>query len=226
MTDSSTAELAGVPNVAARPAGGTLRGARVLGVGQLVFAAWCLVLLVAVGSLMAGHWYTLPRPEPGDPRLARGLNALRGPTEGDHWLAAHVLYAECRCSRRILDHLLQSRRPEWVVEKIVLVGPHPEYERRARAAGFVVEIVGKAELAERFGLVAAPLLAIVNPTGSVVYSGGYTDRKQGPNIRDIELIEQARRTGAASELPLFGCAVSARLQELLDPLRLKYARGE
>ena len=44
------------------------------------------------------------------------------------------------------------------------------------------------------------------------------------DIRDLALIDEVRRSGGARELPLFGCAVSRKIQKLLDPFRLKFIR--
>lgn len=195
---------------------------RVSRLAALVFVGVWAAGSVAVGaSLMVGHWYTLPRPEPSDPVLVRALEDLRG-SDRDRWLAVHVLYSECRCSRRILDHLLASPRPSWIAEHVLLVGPDARFERRAIAAGFAVDVVTPAELTRKFGIEAAPLLLVSAPDGSIPYCGGYTDRKQGLRIRDVEILESVVRGVAMHELPLYGCGVSQDLQSLLDPIGIKY----
>jgi hypothetical protein len=170
---------------------------------------------------MVGHWYSLPRPERADPAVEQAMNSLRAPGEEQRWMAVHVLYSECRCSQTMLDHLSSGGRPRDVVEKIVLVGGSEEQARGARAAGFAVHIVGKEELERRFHVVSAPLLAVVAPDGSIRYLGGYTERKQGLDIRDAAIIDEAKERGEPRALPLFGCAVSEELRALLDPLGLK-----
>lgn len=190
-------------------------------VAAAAFWLWAVVLLAAVSSLMVGHWYTLPRPDRADESVTRAMASLRLPGEESRWLAVHLLYTECRCSRAILDHLTSTRRPSGVVEKVVLVGDDPSVEGRLRDAGFAVVAIGKAELERRFHVVSAPLLAVVAPDDTLRYLGGYTERKQGPDIRDRALIEEARSRGDAAALPLFGCPVSDELRSLLDPLGLK-----
>jgi hypothetical protein len=190
--------------------------------GKLAFAMWACASLALVASLMVAHWYILPSPDKGDPVTSRALAALRGPGDAERWLAVHVLYGRCRCSQRIVDHLVATRRPEGVKEVILLVGEDPGHGERAARAGFTVVRLSPAELERDYHIVAAPLLAIVAPDGSLRYTGGYTGHKQGPDIRDVALIEETRARGSASPLPLFGCAVSKELQELIDPLRLKY----
>jgi hypothetical protein len=54
--------------------------------------------------------------------LVTALSSLRERSDTRRWSAVHVLYAECRCSRRILEHLARSERPAQAQEKLLLVG--------------------------------------------------------------------------------------------------------
>lgn len=188
-----------------------------------VFVLWVPVLLAVVASLMVGHWVILPRPPTGDPEVRAGLAQLRSPGE-DGWMAVHVLYGECPCSRRVLKHVLTSERPEGVKEKLILVGKDEEWERKARAKGLEVDVVEMDQLLEKYHLMAAPMFLVVNPRGDVLYMGGYTSRKQGPDIADLEIIQHLKRGEQERERPIFGCAVGASLQDALDPLHIKYSR--
>ena len=175
---------------------------------------------VVAASLMAAHAYTLPTPAAEDDALVDAVGRLREPDEA-RWLVVHVLYAECRCSQRIFDHLLASTRPSGVTEKVLLVGQREEFAAAARARGIAVLDVTPRELADDYRIESAPLLLVVAPDGAVRYAGGYTERKQGPEIEDVELIERLLRDETTTPLPLFGCAVSERLQAILDPLGLE-----
>ncbi len=186
------------------------------------FAAWAALLMVVVGTLMVGHWYTLPKPDKDDVVLTKALAKLRGSGESDAWMSVHVLYTECRCSQRVFDHLFTSKRIEGVSEKILLVGEDADIESRAKRAGYDVTVLSPAELNTRFSLESAPLLLVLNPEGSIVYSGGYTKRKQGPDIRDVAIMNSLMKNDSPDELPLYGCGTSAELQSLLDPLGIKY----
>jgi len=186
------------------------------------FALWATLLMVVVGTLMVGHWYTLPKPDKGDAVLASALSELRGPEQATAWMGVHVLYTECRCSQRVFDHLFSSKRIDALSEKILLVGADASIESRAIRSGFDVTVLTPAQLREQFALQSAPLLLVVNPAGEIVYSGGYTTRKQGPDIRDIAIITSLMQDNAAQELPLYGCGTSAELQSMLDPLGIKY----
>lgn len=185
---------------------------------------WTLAgaLMVASASLMAGHWYTLPSPPTGHADFVRAMTDLRGPKNADTWMAVHVLYSRCRCSQRIFDHLFASERRPDVEEHILLVGAHRDYEGRARARGFAVHVLEPAQLKALYRIESAPLLLILDPPGNLRYAGGYTDRKQGPAIHDLDILARLVADETTEPLPLFGCGVSRELQALLDPIGIKY----
>ena len=172
-----------------------------------------------MSALAIGHWFTLPHPDAKDTRLAAGVRVLAG--DGDGWAMVHVLYTECRCSQRILDHLLASDRPAGVRETVLLVGDDTGVGAKLRARGFRIVAAAGEELATRYGIEGVPLLVVADPAGAVRYSGGYTQRKQGPDIQDLAILRELQADGAAAALPVFGCAISRRLQEIADPLAIK-----
>jgi len=175
---------------------------------------WFLLMLVLGAGLLARHVIALPAPT-GDAKLASSLNQFRDATHPHTWLAVHVLYAECRCSRRIATHLLSTPRPVGWEEVVLWVGsgaPDPELERR-----FKLQRIARGELS-RLGIDAAPLLVVLDGENRARYSGGYTDRKQGPAIDDLKIMAAAQRGSGVSSLPVFGCAVSNRLERELDVL--------
>lgn len=190
---------------------------------RVVLVVWAGLLLVIGGTLTAGHWVTLPTPSAADPALEAAVAAQRRPEEAGRWLALHVLYAECRCSQRIVETVLSTERPAGISERVLLIGEDPALAARIQAAGFGFEALTAEALSERYAITAAPLLVVADPSGEVRYSGGYSDRKQGPVTRDREIIASAMGSdGVLAALPLFGCAVSQSLQEALDPLGIKY----
>jgi hypothetical protein len=170
-------------------------------------------MLVVGAGLLARHVVALPAPNQ-DPRLSRSLRELRrAGTSG--WLAVHVLYAECRCSQRIVAHLGSTQRPAGWQEVVLWVGetaPDPALVR-----GFDVRRSSPEQLAQ-LGVEAAPLLVVLAPSDVATYVGGYTDRKQGPDIRDLQIFRDAERSSPFSALPVFGCAVSERLKSALAAL--------
>src|SRR5262249_3137346 len=132
----------------------------------------------------------------------------------------HILYSECRCSRRIVEHLLGSDRPAGVAEHVLLVGEDGGIAGRLRARGFRVTLVNHDELATRYHVAAVPLLVVFAESGELRYAGGYTTRKQGPDPRDVEIIRRAAAHGFVEALPVFGCAVAQELKRRLDPTGL------
>lgn len=170
---------------------------------------------------MVAHTYALPRPATDDVQLRAAVAATRSPADRGSWRALHFLYTQCRCSQRILSTLFARHPLAGVSERVVLIGAHPEYERAARAAGFDVEVLMPEQLVLRYGAHAAPLFVVADPEDRLRYVGGYSERKQGLDMRDVAILSALTGGRDADELPLFGCAVSSSLRSLLDPLGLR-----
>jgi hypothetical protein len=194
---------------------------RVRRVGVSVgLAVWFVAMLLVGATLLGRHLLALPRPGAEDAAFARSIATLRTPGDAGRWMAVHVLYADCGCSRRIVEHLLVTDRPKDVSERVLLVGTDVDLESRLTARGFPVTHVAPADLSERFGVQAVPLFVVAGPDGGVRYAGGYTARKQGPEPRDLDILADARAGRPVDPLPVFGCAVSRQLQSTLNPLGL------
>jgi hypothetical protein len=181
---------------------------------RVALIGWFSVMLALGAGLLSKHVLALPAPAK-DSALAASIDALRRPETRGSWLAVHVLYADCRCSQRVVDHLLASERPGDWAEMVLWVGDQPP---RAELEGrFDVRRLSMADLA-RLGIEAAPILLALDPAGDIRYAGGYSDRKQGPVIDDLRILEAAKRPVAVASLPVFGCAVSERLRRGLAAL--------
>jgi hypothetical protein len=186
-----------------------------------LFWVWVPLATLLGASLMATHWYTLPLPDPQDPQTLAALARLRGDGDAQRWLVVHVLYASCRCSGAVVQHLVDTPRPRELAERILLVGSEPGVDAMLAGSALAVVRVSPDELAHDYGIAAAPMLLVVDPDGRLRYRGGYTDRKQGADIRDLEIIERLRAQDTVPPLPMFGCAVSEQLRALLDPLGVR-----
>jgi hypothetical protein len=186
---------------------------------RVLFAAWCALSVTLVSALGAAHFYALPAPSVGDVALARAVGAVRA---GRPQVLLHFLYAKCKCSRRIFDHLLARGALAHAAEQVVLVDGDAALAARLRSAGFAVSELASRELAQRYGVSAAPLLVVAGTADTPAYVGGYTTRKQGLEVEDVRIARDVARGVPTALLPLFGCAVSEQLQRLLDPLGLKY----
>jgi hypothetical protein len=173
---------------------------------------FCSMVLLGAG-LLARHVVALPAPSKDD-HLSQALQELRRPG-APAWVAVHVMYAECRCSQRIVAHLTSTPRPRGWQEVVLWVGEEAPEPSLSRA--FDVRRSSPEDLA-RFGVESAPLLVVLDPEGRAAYVGGYTDRKQGPDIRDLRIMADAEQRRSASALPIFGCAVSERLKRALAAL--------
>jgi hypothetical protein len=180
---------------------------------------WFALMVLVSATLLGRHLLPLPRPV-ADEALARSMATLRGPNDAGRWMAVHVLYAECKCSQRIAEHLLASDRPKEVSEHVLLVGSDAALEARLSSRGFQVTRIEPSELSERYHIQAVPLLVVSAPDGTVRYAGGYTARKQGPDPRDLEILADARAGRTIETIPVFGCAVSRKLQADVNPLGL------
>jgi len=199
------------------------RSAKSAGVGhRVVLVGWFVVLSLVSASLLVRHVVALPAPK------AQALTAAFAtfrpgasvPGAGSEPLAlVHVLYAECRCSARVAEHLVSKPRPADVVEHVLLVGEDEALAAKLSTHGFVVKKVSREELAA-WGVEAAPLFVVVSAAGAVRYAGGYTERKQGLLPRDREIVGALREGRKAATLPIFGCAVSDGLERTVNPLRL------
>jgi hypothetical protein len=181
---------------------------------------WALGLLVPVSALMASHLLTLPLPERST--LVSGLSK-QGQAQ---WRAFHVIAEKCACSVKVLEGLVGRGVRPGVVEKVLFIGSEGSaWKKDLSAKGFEFEVVTMETLATQFGIEGAPLFVVLNPQGDVVYSGGYSKRKQGES-EDITILNAALANADVTALPLFGCAVSRDLQKKLDPLGLKYVEKE
>jgi len=212
---------------AARPSNAR-PGRRAFGVALLL--VWAVAVLVVGAALMAPHVVALPVPTPDDSRLAFAMRSLPGATAG-RWSALHVLYEGCGCSARVLAHLMARRARADLNEQVLFVRDAPQADPgaemtavRARGAGFGFESVTPGELEQRYQIEAVPLLVVADAAGHIRYSGGYTDKSGAVEVDDVPIIDGVRSGLSVEARPVFGCAVSSRMQEAIDPLRIKYSR--
>lgn len=186
-----------------------------------VLAAWACLMIVIGASLMVSHWVPLPRPAVDDAAWRASLANIRTDQATGRWTALHFLYAECPCSRRVLEQVIEHPPRDGVTERVVLIGSDTELADRAAEHGYEVDCVSPEDLKAKYGVEAAPLLVVSDPDGKPRYAGGYTSRKQGPDFQDRRILAALMAGHDVEPLPLYGCAVSRRLQGIVDPLRLK-----
>jgi hypothetical protein len=64
------------------------------------------------------------------------------------------------------------------------------------------------------------VLVLFDSAGKLGYAGGYYDNPAAVTPLDERIHAQFLAHSRIDELPVFGCAVSPRLQKTLDPLHL------
>ena len=190
-------------------------------IGKSMLAGWIVVTLVGVATLSIKHMASLPVPA-DEALLSRAMLQLRRNSSRN--FLVHVIYAECSCSRALFAHLLARRPFQSAEEAILFVGADPNKRESAKRAGFTFTTVSAEELAFRFGLEAAPVLIVFDSAGQLRYAGGYYDHPATITPLDEKIYGQVAKGAKVEPFPVFGCAVSARLQESLSPLGAVYSR--
>jgi hypothetical protein len=188
-------------------------------IGIAVLVVWTVAAMVGIGSLGLGHMVALPTPD-GTTRLAQA--ALRFKRDSAKPLYVHVIAAGCSCTDRLFAHLVGRDPFPGVEEIIVFVGDAGAKQRAADRAGVPFRTISAADLTARFGLESAPVLIAFDAEGRLQYAGGYYDHPATISPRDGRIHAQLASGGAATPLPVFGCAVSAGLKRSIDPLGVVY----
>lgn len=181
-------------------------------VTAILLAAWASAGVFAGAALMRPHWVPLPVP-PADQSPAAV------PAGGDGWTALHILQAECGCSRRVLARLGERTPEPGVRERILWVNDGPD-SGETFPDGYEVERLTGTDLARQYRVAAVPVLVVLDPTGAARYRGGYTARKRGPDVRDLEIIRATHGGIPPVPLPVYGCTVTAQSKDattLLPP---------
>ncbi len=190
---------------------------------RALLIVWAVFLSAVCSTFLGSHLVALPQPERDDTALAAAIADHRRVQDSGQWMVLHVLYGECPCSRKIADEIVRADRPRpaGISETVLFIGEDRRLADAALAAGFRVDELTHEQLKAQWHVEAAPLLIVADPLGVVRYVGGYTSRKQGPDVRDIAIIEDLQANTEVDVLPLFGCAVSQALQAAVDPLGLR-----
>jgi hypothetical protein len=132
-----------------------------------------------------------------------------------------VIYSECSCARTLFNHLITRGQFAGDEELILFVGADSKKQASAKRSGFEFTSISAAELVSSFGLEAAPVLLIFDSAGRLRYAGGYYDHPATITPLDERIHTQVRAGASVEGLPVFGCAVSARLRKSIDPLQIK-----
>jgi len=144
-------------------------------------------------------------------------------TTSEKWTVTHVLGQGCKCSKIVYEYLLRRGPRADVLESVVVLGDMQEESTRLTQKGFYVEKKEARSLASEKA-VGVPFLLITSGKGEALYAGGYASSmiKDNTPLLDLQILDSLRGGKSAQELPIFGCAISQRIQSLIDPLHFKY----
>ncbi len=190
--------------------------------GKSLIAGWVVIALIGLASLSLSHMAAMPEPDDAA-RLTRAMLTLR--QDATRRFLVHVIYADCSCTQRLFTHLVARGAFPGAEEIVLFVGEDTAKRRAAAHAGFRFTNVSSTDLAARFGLEAAPVLMIFSVSGRLDYVGGYFNHPAALFPLDETIYAQLKKGTTPASLPVFGCAVSPRLQKSVDPLGLMYPRG-
>ena len=190
--------------------------------GQLAVGLWAAACVFALATLSVNHVLSMPEPEEDAiASLEASLRALR--RHGERAFVVHVIAADCSCTERLFAHLLAAGAESDAEELILFVGSDSARAAAAEGAGYRFRTLGRDTL-ERMGLEAAPVLAVLDAGGTLRYLGGYFDHPAAVTPLDRVVRNRLSEGLRPAPLPIYGCAVSTRLRESLDPLGLVYDR--
>jgi hypothetical protein len=186
--------------------------------GKLFLIIWIPAISAVIGFLMLNHIIAMPLPDDYK-KIQQNMPRLR---HGAGWLMVHVIYQNCSCTNSLTESLLERGPRPGIDESIIFVGDDPAFEKKFEARGFSFEFETKASIAERYGIEAAPMLLIFSPQDRLEYGGGYFERPSVYRSMDQKYLARLQKGEKVEALPLYGCAVSTRLQKITDPFGIKY----
>lgn len=189
--------------------------------GKVLLGVWLVLVVVGMASMSVSHMVAMPTPN-AEARLSQAALGLRRDSTAP--FLVHVIYAGCSCTNRLFAHLIKRGRFSGTEETILFVGEDRIKQKLAEQAGFGFKTIPTKELTSRFGLESAPVLIAFDAAGQLKYVGGYYDHPATISPRDERLHEQIAKGASPSALPVFGCAVSAKLQRSVDPLGIVYSK--
>jgi hypothetical protein len=187
--------------------------------GKLLLAGWALLTLLAIASLAVSHTAAMPEPAKGG-RLAGAALALR--QDPARPFLVHVISARCSCTERLFAHLMERGAFPGSREIVLFVGEDAARQAAAERAGFRYLALSAEDLAGRFDLEAAPVLLAFDAGGRMRYAGGYFNHPSAIFPQDAGIHAELAQGATPKPLPVYGCAVSPRLQKKVDPLGIVY----
>jgi hypothetical protein len=177
-----------------------------------LFAVWFLAVSFVIASAMGLHSAALPQTRAGAASFPNGS-----------WQMVHVLLGDCGCSRIVADHLANRGPLGDANEQIWIVGDASKMRDNLIAHRFYVRSIDAADLASQYGINGGPWLLVIDPSGAIAYSGGYSPHpiQHDSDPQERQILDQIRAGQHVKAFPAFGCAASDWLRHSIDPLGIK-----
>ena len=188
---------------------------------KIALMVWVPLIVTFISIQMVNHFVAMPVPE--DYRLIeKNIPKLR---QTDKWMLVHVIYKECSCTNSLVQSLISrgasKQQEEWVLYVGAEGSARDEIKSEFVRAGYSFRLLSREVLSVEYGVEAAPLLLIFSADNKLKYGGGYFERPSVYRSKDQEIIKNLLSGNPVEALPLYGCAVSDRLQNAIDPLGMK-----
>ncbi len=186
--------------------------------GKIALIIWIPLISIVISIQMINHIVSIPLPEDYR-KIQAQMPRLR---QSERWLMVHVIDENCSCTKALTKSLIDRQAQIDVEEWVLYVGRDPMIKAQFEGAGYLFDAETRPSLDDRYGIEAAPMLFILSPNDALQYGGGYFERPSVFRAMDQALLRQIRAGNTVEALPLYGCAVSPRLQKLIDPLGIKF----
>jgi len=186
--------------------------------GKIFLILWIPLISIVISFQMVNHIVSMPLPD--DYRKIQDRMPRLRQSKG--WLMVHVIYKNCSCTNALTTSLIDRKVTPNLEEWVIYAGSDRKIQEQFEAAGFLFQAETKVSIDERYGIEAAPMLLIFSPENGLAYGGGYFERPSVFHSMDQALLRRIKEGEAVDALPLYGCAVSPRLQKLIDPLGIKF----
>jgi hypothetical protein len=141
------------------------------------------------------------------------------------WKLHHFIGGDCKCSEFIVDYLIKRKTQFDIDEEIVVFDDVKNFKSRLIKMGFNVSAMAYKDYPKENRPSGFPILLITNPSGEVVYEGGYSEKMINPytEFNDLKLVQKFKENNRKiASLPAYGCYSSQKYRDELDPLGFKY----
>jgi hypothetical protein len=187
----------------------------------LLAISYISFMLIAISFAHSWHYIDFNNDSKATPIITEvELSNIQG------YKIVHVLGEGCGCSEFVSEYLYERGKKLGLNELVYFIGNEESLKSNLRVKGFdtsfhTFESIRKKKLKTE----GVPYFQIYNTENKLVYSGGYDNKMitKYTKFKDLEILKslQIYKTTDKS-LPVYGCATSKNIQELIDPFQLKY----